>query len=116
MQETRWTQLSGALNEVCDLVLSRKVASAGAIEDRWSGTTWCTLHRARPSPASYRRVALSAVSRAYSDDKVIRKGANIVFQDIDQHYTSKKNTDSTDKLMLGAFHRSALPIHLDSPS
>ena len=42
---TRWTQLSGALNEVCDLVLSRKVASAGDIKDcksQWCGTTWCT--------------------------------------------------------------------------
>ena len=38
--ETRWTQLSGALNEVCDLVLSRKVASAGAIKDCKSQMAW----------------------------------------------------------------------------
>ena len=38
--ETRWTQLSGALNEVCDLVLSRKVASAGAIKDCKSQMEW----------------------------------------------------------------------------
>ena len=37
---TRWTQLSGALNEVCDLVLSRKVASAGAIKDCKSQMAW----------------------------------------------------------------------------
>jgi len=47
---------------------------------------------------------LSAVSTAYADYKVIRKWAKIVFSYIDQHYTSKKNTDSVDKLMLKAFH------------
>ena len=40
VQKTRWTQLSGALNEVCDLVLSRKVASAGDIKDCKSQMAW----------------------------------------------------------------------------
>jgi len=40
VQKTRWTQFSGALNEVCDLVLSRKVASAGAIKDCKSQMEW----------------------------------------------------------------------------
>ena len=38
------TQLSGALNEVCDLVHSRKVASAGAIEDCKSQMEWYNVH------------------------------------------------------------------------
>ena len=73
VQKTRWTQLSGALNEVCDLVHSRKVASAGAIEDCKSQMEWYNVHRARPSPESYRPPTPFAVVSLQEENAKLRR-------------------------------------------
>eukprot|EP00760_Papus_ankaliazontas_P010328 PhM_4_TR14255/c1_g1_i3/m.8669/K03347/CUL1, CDC53; cullin 1 len=134
--EKRWTQISGALNDVCDLVLGKQGAGSGMKDCKnqmeWYSVVYnmCTQGSGQLNQHSivHERLrrwlqdnlhskvtvqlqslktdhkVLAAVSQAYSDYAVIRRWSRIVFQYIDQHFTSKKQADSIDKLMLKAFH------------